>query len=224
VARFKNIDYNILLAILIGIIINIFLLYRIGKKIYKNSVTKIKTIKEKYKPENITIDQVINQEKETSEEQSQQNKNHFDSLIEQFAQCADAVELSKTFLSRIAKELEIVQGLIYKYSKETEHFEPIADYAFYGQEQPSPFKIGEGLNGQVARDTKTMVVEDLPRNYRKIVSGLGHREPKYLLIIPIISNNHTIAIAELALFNKIEPTALRQLEKILNNLSNHFEK
>ncbi|MDD2563975.1 MAG: hypothetical protein PHU27_07165, partial [Salinivirgaceae bacterium] len=94
VARFKNIDYNILLAILIGIIINIFLLYRIGKKIYKNSVTEIKTIKEKYKPENITIDQVINQEKETSEEQSQQNKNHFDSLIEQFAQCADAVELS----------------------------------------------------------------------------------------------------------------------------------
>ena len=224
VARFNNIDYKIQTIILTLLFVDIYLIYYSGKKLYKYLKKEIKTIKDKSKPENITINQVINPEEKTTLEHLKQNEERFNSLINQFSKCQDASELSNMFLSKMAKEFEIVQGLIYQYCADKELFEPIADYAFYGQEKPSTFKTGEGLNGQVVRDMKTMFIQDLPSNYRKIVSGLGKREPKYLAIIPVISNEQTIALVELALFYKMEPDALTQLEKILNNLSSHFEK
>jgi two-component system chemotaxis sensor kinase CheA len=176
------------------------------------------------KPENVTIDQVIHSQEETNLEQTQKNEDRFNHLIDQFNKIDNAEGLAKSFLSRMAKEFEIVQGLFYQYNPDTENFEPIADYAFYGQETPQPFRIGEGLNGQAARDQKTIYLSELPKNYRQVISGLGKREPRYVSIIPIISNEKTVAVVELALFNPLDSAPLMMLEKILNNLSSHFEK
>ncbi|HPW65792.1 MAG TPA: GAF domain-containing protein [Salinivirgaceae bacterium] len=175
-------------------------------------------------PENITIKQVINPKEDEDEEQTEHKQNNFNSLIEQFDKINDPIEIAKTFLSRMAKEFDIVQGLFYKYNNNTELFEPIADYAFYGEEQPAPFGFNEGLNGQVARDCKTLYLKELPDNYRQIMSGLGKSEPKYIIIMPIVSNDKTVAVVELALFNHLNSKQITILEKILNNLCGHFEK
>ena len=188
----------------------------------------IKTEHNKYTnsllPENVTIKQVINTKEDEKQEHIEHKQSDFDSLIEQFNKINNPVEIAKTFLSRMAKEFDIVQGLFYQYNNNSELFEPIADYAFYGEEKPAPFSFNEGLNGQVARDCKTLYLSELPDDYRQIMSGLGKGEPKYIIIIPLVSNDKTVAVVELALFNHLDSKQITILEKILNNLCEHFEK
>jgi hypothetical protein len=56
------------------------------------------------------------------------------------------------------------------------------------------------------------------------MSGLGKGEPKYIIIIPVVSNDKSVAVVELALFNHLNSKQITILEKILNNLCEHFEK
>jgi putative methionine-R-sulfoxide reductase with GAF domain len=223
-SRFPKVEYKVLFTVHILLGLLIVLAYFKVRGMYSAIKTLNNSFAESVKPENITIEQVINQQEETSSDKIQQNENRFNHLIDQFNKIDNPEELAKSFLSRMAKEFEIVQGLFYLYNPETENYEPIADYAFYGQETPQPFQLGEGLNGQVARDKKTLYLSELPRNYRQVISGLGKREPKYLTIIPVIAGEKTVAVVEMALFNNLETNPLMMLEKILNNLSTHFEK
>jgi hypothetical protein len=59
----------------------------------------------------------------------------------------------------LVKSLSIVQGLVYKLDKETDAFQVLSTYAYYGEEEPQPFKVGEGLSGQAARDKKQIVLK-----------------------------------------------------------------
>lgn len=132
-------------------------------------------------------------------------------------------KLAELFLSKAAKEFDIVQGIIYKFNSENQIFELIADYAYYGQEPPQPFKTGEGLNGQVAKDKKLLYLKDLPENYRIIVSGLGSSAPKYMAILPAVYNNTTAAIVEISLLSNIDEKKLAILQEILNNIAENFK-
>ncbi len=212
------------LALNISLLVTLLMIYYKVRRLCWVTKKEFERINNTLSPENVTIEQVINPKHEETDENIQYNKNSFNNLIEQFNKIDDPVEIAKIFLSRMSKEFEIVQGLFYQYNSGSELFEPIADYAFYGEEEPRSFKIGEGLNGQVARDQKTIYLKELPGQYRQIISGLGKREPKYMVIIPIVSNENTVAIVELSLFNHLDTSQISILENILNNLCRHFEK
>ncbi|MGI6478628.1 MAG: GAF domain-containing protein [Salinivirgaceae bacterium] len=216
--------YKFATASLVLLIILIAIMYFKVKRMFEVIKTEHIKYTNSLLPENVTIKQVVNTEEYKNKEQIEQKQSDFDSLIEQFNKLNDPIEIAKTFLSRMAKEFDIVQGLFYQYNNDTELFEPIADYAFYGEEQPAPFGFSEGLNGQVARDCKTLYLSELPDNYRQIMSGLGKGEPKYIIIIPVVSNDKSVAVVELALFNHLNSKQITILEKILNNLCEHFEK
>ncbi len=223
-SRFPQTEYSYLFSahILQGLII--LLIYYKVRRMHAEIKEQHASYTDSLKPENVTIEQVINQQERSSEAQTQEHEDRFNHLIEQFNKIESPEYLAKSFLSRMAKEFSIVQGLFYQYNPNSDSFHPIADYAFYGQETPQPFRLGEGLNGQVARDRKTLYLSELPKDYRQVISGLGKREPKYLTIIPIVFNEKTVAVVEMALFSNLDTNPLMMLEKILNNLSNHFEK
>ncbi|MFW9606275.1 MAG: PAS domain S-box protein [Pseudomonas sp.] len=64
-----------------------------------------------------------------------------------------------------------------------------------------PFRSGEGLLGQVARDGTLMVLDDLPPDYMNIASGLGRAQPKSLEFWPIKVAGEVLAVLELAVFS-----------------------
>jgi len=199
------------------VIINTFLacyfltsLYSIAKKTINSYLDKEKKI---------TIKQVIEQKNTHNNEEVEHNEETYNKLIEELKCVSSAEELANLFLSKMAHEFEIVQGIFYQYNFETQIFNPIGEYAYYGEEPPKSFKIGEGINGQVARDKSMLYLNDLPVNYRKIVSGLGRSEPKCMIIMPVISKNETVAIVEISLIKQFNERMLEILQKILNEVA-----
>lgn len=178
---------------------------------------------ERNKAENTTIEDVIDPKEKNGSEEDKAQK--LANLVDQFDKLGDPKEIASAFLTRMAKEFEIVQGLFYvKTDGEEPKFELLADYAFYGEERPRPFAVGEGLNGQAARDQSPLYLSSLPQNYREIVSGLGRRQPNHLAIIPLVNEGQTVAVVEMSLFRDLGRSPLLQLERILNGISRHFAK
>jgi len=132
----------------------------------------------------------------------------------------DLETFSEKILSNVAKQFEIVLGIIYLKDEKTLDFIPVCTYAWASEKPPAPFKSGEGLNGQAAKNKKVMKLTDIPEGYIKIASGLGEGYPGNLLIVPLLLNKESIGIIELASFKEIDEEiewTFRNLAKIISN-------
>jgi len=146
-------------------------------------------------------------EKERSKEESNFEKEEssiLDEIWENVKKEKEIEKITESFLIHLANKVEIVQGLFYLFDKKEKKFSISAKYAYYSEDEPVSFDFGEGLSGQVAKDMKPMIINDLPEKYMTILSGLGSSAPTNLLILPVIQKNKTIGIVELASFVKID--------------------
>jgi hypothetical protein len=126
---------------------------------------------------------------------------------------ARQAKLANKILSNIAKNMGIVQGILYMHDPSENVYKPEGTYAL--TEQPSAFAKGEGLAGQVAESMSPMVIYDIPEQYFRIESALGSSKPGFLLLSPVVYENECLAVLELAIFS--QPTEMTG--KILQNLS-----
>jgi transcriptional regulator with GAF, ATPase, and Fis domain len=129
-------------------------------------------------------------------------------------------DYAERILLNISKHFEIVQGVFFLKNQKTDVFESISTFAYTSDEQPSSFKVGEGIPGQVAKNKTMMHLTSIPEGYLKIQSGLGKSSPTNLLIVPLLLNKETIGIIELASFHVFDQEALwtfKNLAKIIGN-------
>ncbi len=103
----------------------------------------------------------------------------------------------ETIIQILCKYIEIDLGMIYKKNSLGE-FENIFNYAYYNDDKPKTFSLGNGLNGQVALNGKPLLLKEIPDKYVKITSGSGFISPKNIYIIPVLNENETVFIIELA--------------------------
>ena len=122
-------------------------------------------------------------------------------------------------LSQFAKYHPIVEGIFFLRDEGTDKFEPIGDYAYYSEKEPSGFKLGETLPGQAAKNKKPLNISEVPENYVKIASGLGNSSPGFLYFLPLIYNNETIAVIEMASFKAFEKESEKLFELAAEELS-----
>lgn len=124
--------------------------------------------------------------------------------IAQTLNLEDGIEAaSEEILMKLAKEASFAHGLLYVADKQNKgYFKPASKYAYYSERELEGFKIGEGINGQAAKDQQPVLLESIPENYVTVVSGLGKSSPRALSIYPIVHNNKTVALLELAFLAK----------------------
>ena len=106
----------------------------------------------------------------------------------------------ETVLQNIAKELNIVQGLVFVLNDADQKFDISGEYAYFSEERPSSFPLGETISGQVAKNKQTLNLKELPQGYVTVLSGLGKSAPPHLIIAPIVHNDNSIGVIELASF------------------------
>lgn len=123
-------------------------------------------------------------------------------------------EKGTLLLKNLAKELEIMSGLVY-FRGRGGVFKAEASYAISIKDEPYKFKEGEGLTGQVAKNRQVTVLNNLPDEFPEVSSGLGNGKPGYLALIPVIKNNETIIVIECAGF-KYE---IKDLERVFQVFS-----
>ena len=129
-------------------------------------------------------------------------------------------DYAERILRNIAKHFEIVQGIFFLKNPINEKFESLCTYAYTSDKDPEPFKTGEGIPGQVAKNKTLMNLKQLPEKYLKIQSGLGSAPPGNLLFLPLLLNKETIGIIELATFHEIDKETewtFKNLAKIIGN-------
>ncbi len=183
------------------------------------------------------INQIVNAEKEKilnklkeKEKQAHEETMKEADISEKIKQIMTGLQSVKTidsfankFLINLSKQIEIVRGVFFLREKGKNSFTCQGEYALTGNKPPS-FKMGEGLTGQVAKSQKISTIEEIPENYFKAESGLGASLPRHLIIFPVVYNNETLAVIEIAAFKKTTPAQLKILNTLTTELGERLNK
>ena len=105
-------------------------------------------------------------------------------------------------LINMSKCLDIVQGVAYALRSTDSKYFMAGSYAYYTEQTDRTFEVGEGIPGQVAKDKKILFMDNVPEDYIRVVSGLGNGSPRYLMEVPLVFEDQTWAVLELASFDK----------------------
>jgi Na+-transporting methylmalonyl-CoA/oxaloacetate decarboxylase gamma subunit len=197
---FIFLGFQVVLTVLIFAI-----LYTYLSKKEKETVEKIEKKEVKHKVDS-EEEGVREQQEKRIREEARKN-----AVIERILKELDSQSTLKKyadkFLSNLAREYDIVQGLFFIKDPNNKQFKMMGNYAYYSETSPREFKEGEGISGQVAKNKKLIDVMNVPDGYITIISGLGSSSPKHLLIFPIIYNDDSVGIIELASFRPFDDEA-----------------
>lgn len=211
--EYKSIYLLIILLILLGVVFFSLTVLALNKKeseLFLHKDTVIVTDEEK-------IDEVI-QEKEIKQTEVIDVEHYIKKIIPKNDSKLTVVKYTEKILSNFAKEFDIVQGLFFIREKNTTQFSIAGKYAYFGETDPESFKVGQTLSGQVAFNKTVLYLSEIPENYVTILSGLGSSSPRHLLIIPVIVNNETIAIIELASFKEFKKSWVKLFEELAQKI------
>lgn len=135
-------------------------------------------------------------------------------------QGVDAIhQLASIFLSQVAKVTRATYGAFYvRNDNESMILEKQATFAGSDKEiGRQEIKIGEGLAGQAALERHIIHLKETD-NYQLISTSLGNVPPKEVIIIPIIFEQKTIALLELATLNTFEKLDRIFLKDVVSSL------
>ncbi len=81
------------------------------------------------------------------------------------------------------------------------------------------FELGEGLVGTCAIEKKPIHLTEIPQDYIKITSGLGHATPSSLLLIPLMQEEQILGVVEIASFHEFAEHELEFMDKIAETIA-----
>jgi signal transduction histidine kinase/HAMP domain-containing protein/DNA-binding response OmpR family regulator len=95
----------------------------------------------------------------------------------------------------------------------------IAGYSYEGRtDVPQSFELGQSLIGQVALTKRPLLVEETPPSFVRIASSLGAAPPVNLIVLPIVFEDQTLGVIELASFNRFTPVHREFLEQLMESI------
>jgi hypothetical protein len=118
------------------------------------------------------------------------------------------------FLRCFVRTFEAVKGVLYIIDEDKKKYIPKAFFACSDNSDIESFEPGDTLPGQVVIDKKPFFVKK-PENYSTSFSGLGKSVPEQIALIPIIQNNFSVGIIEVAFFKEMIP----DIESAFNRFS-----
>ncbi|MCQ2974707.1 MAG: GAF domain-containing protein [Bacteroidales bacterium] len=169
-----------------------------------------------------------NQNKLLAEQRETEEKKLITHIVDQISSdletTQDLNEYFEKMLNNMSNIMAIVQGVAYAFNKKNERFEIKGTYAYYSTETNRTFVLGEGITGQVAKDKKILLIDNVPQDYVLVQSGLGQGSPKYLIVIPFVYKNETVAVLELATFEKKNYNLKKLFEKLNSRFAENIAK
>ncbi len=134
----------------------------------------------------------------------------------------DLETVSQQILSELAPLVSAQHGAFYIYD-DTDKAAPmlsfVAGYGYTEREDiPKQFHLGQGLVGECAKKKEKIIVEEVPYDYVRVGSGLGHGRPAHLAVLPVSFEGQVKAVLELASFNYFGPIHLNFLEQLTESI------
>ncbi len=208
VMLFSNLLFSVIVIVVLSIIIQSLLTTnRDNKKLSSEVIERI----------------IKNESKETTSEEQTFTNVTIQKLNKGIENYKNITEFLNKVLSNIAGEYQIMQAIFFiKLPNETT-YKKTGSYAFYSEKKVKEFTENEGLAGQVAANKKLLNVNNIPDNYIKVVSGLGKSTPNNLLILPVVANDKSIGVVELASFHTFDKAAEEALTQFLAQIADKLQ-
>jgi signal transduction histidine kinase/DNA-binding response OmpR family regulator/HAMP domain-containing protein len=133
----------------------------------------------------------------------------------------DLATVSNLIMSELAPLVNAQYGVFYVTKREEEDtkLELVASYgAETVDELKREFKLREGLVGQAAADKRPILLKDVPGDFIRIGSGLGHAKPANVNILPALFEDDVKAVIELASFNEFNETHQSFLDQLMESV------
>jgi signal transduction histidine kinase/CheY-like chemotaxis protein len=124
-------------------------------------------------------------------------------------------------MSELAPLVNAQYGVFYVTKREEDEtkLELVASYgAESAEELKSEFRLREGLIGQAAADRRPILLKDVPPDFIRIGSGLGHATPANVNILPALFEDEVKAVIELASFNEFNETHQSFLDQLMESV------
>lgn len=131
--------------------------------------------------------------------------------------------LGDAFISGLVKYLNATIGglfILEETDDNDSYLELKACYAYERKKFISKrVEIGQGLVGQTFLERQTVHLREIPPGYLTITSSLGEALPRSLVVVPLITNDRTEGILEIASLHDFLPHQIEFLEKVGEGLA-----
>src|SRR4026209_3050240 len=133
----------------------------------------------------------------------------------------DLLTVAGLILSELAPVVKAQHGVFYIFraAEEPARLSLLASYA-HGRlgEAVSEFRLGEGLVGQCAMERQKILLDNVPPDYIRISSGLGHSAPVNIIVLPILFEGQVKAVLELASFEQFSASDHALLDQLTESI------
>jgi len=133
----------------------------------------------------------------------------------------DLTTVSNLIMSELAPLVNAQYGVFYVTERE-ENETRLQLAASYGAENKGAlkdrFELREGLVGQAAADRRPIVLKDVPSDFIRIGSGLGHSKPANVAVLPALFEDDVKAVIELASFSEFNETHQTFLDQLMESV------
>ncbi len=133
----------------------------------------------------------------------------------------DLTTVSNLIMSELAPLVNAQYGLFYVARREDDEtvLELAASYGAERHEELKPeFRLREGMIGQAAADKRAFLLENVPADFVRIGSGLGHAAPANINILPALFEDEVKAVIELASFSEFNETHQNFLDQLMESV------
>jgi len=126
--------------------------------------------------------------------------------------------VGKMLLSELAPLVNAHQGTVYHYSSteyDTGELALLSSYAQTGNIRLAPsIGLGEGLVGQCAAEKKRILLTNVPSDFVAVSSSLGEARQLSVVVLPVLFENQTKAVIELASLHPFTVVNLNFLDQL----------
>src|SRR5919197_888695 len=139
----------------------------------------------------------------------------------------DLETVSRLIMSELTPLLDAQHGTFFMREGEGDDdvLRLIATYGYKERKNvPNRFTVGEGLVGQAALEQKSILITEAPEDYIKITSGLGSAAPVNLIVLPVLFEDHVMAVIELASFPRFTPVECALSEELLQTQQEELQQ
>jgi HAMP domain-containing protein/CheY-like chemotaxis protein/signal transduction histidine kinase len=169
------------------------------------------------------INEMIRNLKDTTDKNTEQDwlKTHLARFTRMLQGQREILAVYKLILTELAPLVNASYGVFYGMQGENEDARLVlrASYAYKERKTLSKqFRLGEGLVGECALEKERILLTNVPGDYVQISSGLGNATPLNIVVLPVIFEEETKAVIELASFERFNPTHLTFLEQLTESI------
>ncbi len=170
-----------------------------------------------------TINEMISNLRDTTQKNMEQDwlKTNLAKFSRMLQGQRDLTNVGRTVLSELCPVVSAHQAEFYVVEgpQENRYLKLLASFASEGKEQiGKQIGLGEGIVGQCAIEKRKIVLDNVPKNYIKIASGLGKASPRSVLVLPLIFEGQVKGVLELASFEGVKPSHLALLDQLTDSI------